>query len=203
MSRSPSLLLAGLLLAAPGATSATAAAAAGDLRRVTVADLDGHPVQPLASIPDAVRGVVFVFTRSDCPIANRYAPELERLQRRAAAASIDFWLVFVDPVESAATIRAHLHAYGYTGRALRDSTHDLVRASGATIAPEAAVFTRDATAPRLVYRGRIDDRYHGPGRMRPAATTHDLDDVIEDVRLARALVRRETQAVGCVIADLR
>src|SRR5688500_2972740 len=98
MSRSPSLLLAGLLLAAPGATSATAAAAAGDLRRVTVADLDGHPVQPLASIPDAVRGVVFVFTRSDCPIANRYAPELERLQRRAAAASIDFWLVFVDPV---------------------------------------------------------------------------------------------------------
>ena len=60
------------------------------------------------------------------------------------------------------------------GRALRDPRHDLARAAGATIAPEAAVFVRENGAPRLVYRGRIDDRYQAPGRMRPAASTRDL-----------------------------
>ena len=111
-----------------------------DSRRVTVTDLDGRSVQPLARLDSAARGAVFVFTRSDCPIANRYAPELERLRRRAAAASVEFWLVFVDPGESVQAIRAHLTVYGYTGRALHDPQHDLVRATGATIAPEAAAF---------------------------------------------------------------
>ena len=50
-------------------------------RRVTVTDLDGRSVQPLARLDGAARGAVFVFTRSDCPIANRYAPDLERLQQ--------------------------------------------------------------------------------------------------------------------------
>ena len=62
---------------------------------------------------------------------------------------------------------------------LRDPDHVLVRAAGATIAPEAAVFVREAPAPRLIYRGRIDDRYLAPGRMRPAATAHDLEDAID------------------------
>lgn len=203
MQRSRVSWLTGALLALSFVARGTGIPAADDLQAVTVSDLEGQAVQPLAARDAATRGVVFVFTRSDCPIANRYAPDLERLQKQAAAASVEFWLVFVDPAESAATIRDHLRAYGYTGRALRDPRHDLVRAAGATIAPEAAVYVRDRRAPRLVYRGRIDDRYQAPGRMRPAARTHDLEDVIGEVRDARARVFRETRAVGCVIADLR
>ena len=198
--------LAGLLIGVPlilAGPCPSALARSADIRRVTVTDLDGRQVQPLATLDSASHGVAFVFTRSDCPIANRYAPDLERLQRRAAAASIGFWLVFVDPGESAARIREHLRAFGYTGRALRDPRHELAHAAGATIAPEAAVFAPDAGAPRLVYRGRIDNRYEAPGRMRPAATTRDLEDVIDELRDVRVPVLRETQAVGCVIADLR
>ena len=176
---------------------------AQDLTAVRAIDLDGGAVSPFASMPAGARGVVFVFTRSDCPIANRYAPDLERLQLRAAAAAVDFWLVFVDPAESVADIREHLRSFRYTGRVLRDPDHDLVRAAGATIAPEAAVFVRDTSSPRLIYRGRIDDRYLAAGRMRPAATARDLEDVIDRLREARPLSPRETQAVGCVIADLR
>src|SRR4051812_8830299 len=182
---------------------ASANAAPADLRGVTVKDLDGTAVRPLASLPSSAPGAVFVFTRSDCPIANRYAPELERLRQRAAAAAIEFWLVFVDPAESTSAIRDHLRTYRYAGRALQDPTHALARATGATIAPEAAVFAQAEMGPRLVYRGRIDDRYRDAGRMRPAATTHDLADAIEGLRATRVLVLRETQAVGCVIADLQ
>jgi hypothetical protein len=191
-----------LLVTTPGAC-ATAVAHAADLRGVTVKDLDGTDVRPLAFLPASAPGTVFIFTRSDCPIANRYAPELERLRQRAAAAGIEFWLVFVDPAESASAIRDHLRTYGYTGRALRDPRHELTRVTGATIAPEAVVFGRTETAPRLVYRGRIDDRYRDAGRMRPAATTHDLADAIDALRVPRAPGLRETQAVGCVIADLQ
>ena len=176
---------------------------AQDLSALAVLDLDGTAVRPFASMRAGLRGLAFVFTRSDCPIANRYAPDLERLQRRAAAASVAFWLVFVDSAESAADIREHLRSFEYGGRVLRDPKHVLVRAAGATIAPEAAVFVREARGPRLVYRGRIDDRYLAPGRMRSAAVAHDLQDVIDALRDAGPLTLRETQAVGCVIADLR
>jgi hypothetical protein len=195
-----------LILALVGVMAVTCSAAVtqgDDVHRVSVTDLDGRPVQPFASGPGGATVSVFVFTRSDCPIANRYAPDLERLQRQAAAARIDFWMVFVDPAESGPEIREHLKRFAYTGRALRDPRHDLARATGATIAPEAAVFQRDGRGPRLVYRGRIDDRYQAPGRMRPTAGTRDLEDVIRRVRDGGSLVLRETQAVGCIIADLR
>src|SRR5688500_13192708 len=203
MLRAESGPLIGALVAAMLVTCSAAARPDDDLQRVTVTDLDGRAVRPFASGPDEAGAIVLVFTRSDCPISNRYAPELERLQQQAAAAAIEFWLVFVDPAESAQDIREHLKRFAYRGRALRDPRHDLAGAAGATIAPEAVVFIRESGVPRLVYRGRIDDRYQAPGRMRPAATTRDLEGVIHQVRDARALVLRETQAVGCIIADLR
>jgi Redoxin len=171
----------------------------GQARALVLNDLDGHHVRPLAS---PARASVFVFIRSDCPIAARYAPELERLQRRMAASSIDFHLVFVDPDEPVAATRAYLSDYGYTGSALRDPDHALVRRAGVTTTPEAAVFVPDAGVPMLVYRGRIDDRYVDIGRVRAAPTRHDLDEVIEAVRAGRPVRFHSTPAVGCLIADL-
>jgi hypothetical protein len=203
MLRAESGPLIGALVAAMLVTCSAPARPDDDLQRVTVTDLDGRAVWPFASGPDAARAIVLVFTRSDCPISNRYAPELERLQQQAAAAAIEFWMVFVDPAESAHDIREHLKRFAYTGRALRDPRHELAGAAGATIAPEAVVFVRESGVPRLVYRGRIDDRYQAPGRMRPTATTRDLERMIHQVRDTGSLVLRETQAVGCIIADLR
>src|SRR6185369_7727299 len=78
-------------------------------RDLSLENLDGTPVRPFSM---AARAWVFVFTRTDCPIAARYAPELQRLERRAVAAHVAFHLVFVDPAETAATVRTYLHDYG-------------------------------------------------------------------------------------------
>ncbi|HVG86104.1 MAG TPA: hypothetical protein VM820_16370, partial [Vicinamibacterales bacterium] len=43
-----------------------------------VVDLDGRPVNPLR-VPAEARAHVLVFTTTDCPISNRYAPEITRL----------------------------------------------------------------------------------------------------------------------------
>jgi hypothetical protein len=193
-----------LLLFAAALTARLAGAAAahdGPAHDLVVTDLSGRRVQPLAARD--VRTTVFVFTRTDCPIAARYLPELERLQRRTSGGELAFWLVFVDRDQPAEAIRAYLESYGFHGRVLRDEEHALVRLTGATITPEAAVFSREASGPTLVYRGRIDDRYVEPGRARPAPTVRDLDEVLSALRGGASVRFRSTEAVGCVIADLR
>ena len=139
--------------------------------------------------------------RTDCPIANRYAPELRRIRDRFARTA-RFWLVYADPTETPEAERRHAEAFGYGFDAVRDPRHDLVRLAGARVTPEAAVFVLGADGPRLVYRGRIDDRNVDFGRTRPAPTVHDLEDVLLAIASGKAGPPRTTTAVGCAIPPL-
>ena len=164
---------------------------------IRLESLDGQLVDPLQSSA-AVKASVFLFVSVDCPVSNRYAPEVKRLHDRFAAQSVRFTLVYPNPAESAASIREHLSAYGYPVEALRDPKQALVKHAQVTITPEAAVFAADG---RLVYRGRIDDRYVSLGVERPAATVHDLADALTNVVAGRPVRAPRTQAVGCYVAD--
>ena len=50
-------------------------------------DLDGHPVMLASSTAPAI---VLFFTASDCSIANRYEPEMLRLEQELAPAAVEF-----------------------------------------------------------------------------------------------------------------
>jgi len=156
-------------------------------------------VDPLA---DPGPAVVLVFVRTDCPIANRYAPEIRRLHERFAARGVGFWLVYPDRGESSDAVRDHLRAFDLPARAVRDPGHVLVKRAGARITPEAAVFVPGTAGPRLAYHGRIDDRHPELGRMRPAPTTRDLEDALEAVLAGRPVPRESAPAVGCFLADV-
>jgi redoxin len=145
---------------------------------------------------------VLLFVRRDCPIANRYAPEIRRLEQRFAREGVAFWLVYPDRDEPADAIRRHLRDFDLTARALRDPGHVLVRKAKARISPEAAVFVPAPGGARLVYHGRIDDRYVELGRMRKEATIHDLEEVLEAVVAGRPAPRESAPAVGCFLADV-
>src|SRR2546422_11628118 len=86
------------------------------------------------------KAVVLLFVRSDCPISNRYAPELQRLYERYSSQDLDFRLVYPEPGLTAAAMAQHRDEYGCTIPALLDTWHQYVRRSGARITPEAAVF---------------------------------------------------------------
>jgi hypothetical protein len=168
--------------------------AAADIR---LRDLDERQVDPM-KVPAGAKAVAFLFVSVDCPISNRYAPDVRRLYEKFAAQGVSFSLVYPNPVEPAAAIRRHIKDYSYPMRALRDPRHELVKKAGATITPEAAVFDPDG---RLLYRGRIDDRYVSLGVERPVATRRDLDDALTDIVAGKAPRQAATQAVGCFIAD--
>ena len=143
--------------------------------------------------------VVLAFVRTDCPISNRYAPTLQRLQAEYAGRAV-FWLVYPDKDESPAKIRKHIQDYGYALTALRDPGHELARLSQAQITPEVAVF---AVRGQLAYHGRIDNWYESVGRARVVPTTHELNDALQDL-LAGKMPRVPTaSAVGCSIMDLQ
>jgi hypothetical protein len=183
-------LQAGVVFALLALCTLASPAATGPL------DLSGKPANPFQN---NARARVFLFVRTDCPITNRYAPELRRIADEFASRGVAFWLVYPDAGETAAGIANHMAAYHFPGQALRDPHHDLVRRARVTIAPEAAVF--DA-AGKLVYHGRIDNRYVDIGMTRAAATTHDLEDAIAAVLAGHPVRQAETRAVGCWLADL-
>jgi AhpC/TSA family protein len=162
-----------------------------------VVDLEGRAVDPLPA-----RGAgptVLVFTRTDCPLSNRYAPTLRRLHDRFSAAGARFWLVYPDGTEDGEEIRRHGRDFGFGFPALRDPDHALVALTGATVTPEVAVFVPAEGGPRMVYRGRIDDRAVDLRRTRPQATTHDLEQVLDALAAGGTLDPRTTPAVGCFI----
>lgn len=188
----------GLALAAVAVTLARAQPASPAARAL---DLDGRPVDPIAAAHGAP--TVLIFTRTDCPVSNRYAPELRRLHDRYTARGAAFWLVYTDPEETPDAIRRHRRAFGFDFAALRDPGHVLVDLAGATVTPEAAVFVSSPGGAHMVYRGRIDDRTVAPGRTRATATHRDLAEVLDAVTAGATPRPRTTTAVGCFIPALR
>ena len=162
-----------------------------------VPDLDGRLVDPIAPAP-GVKATVFVFITTDCPIANRYAPEIQRLQAAFTSQGVRFWLVYANPHEPLASIRNHLRQFQYTIPALRDPEHALVRFTKVTVSPEAAVVDQGGA---LLYHGRIDDRWVNIGRDRPSPTHGDLAEALRATLDGKPVAQSATPAIGCILAD--
>ena len=159
-------------------------------------DLNGAPVDPISSKNLAT---VLIFISVDCPISNRYAPQIQRLQARFATNRIPIWLVYPDPEVSPGTVRQHLKDYRYLdNHVVLDPRHALVKRAKAKITPEAAVFSSDG---KLLYHGRIDNRFPELGQARPEATTHELEEALTSLSEGREVPTRYEAPVGCFIPD--
>jgi hypothetical protein len=157
-------------------------------------DLDGVEKDPFASLSDPF--VVFFFIRADCPISNRYAPEIQRLQSQYMPRHVAFRLVYCDPDETPAQIHQHIAEYRYHCPAFRDPTRRFAAHSHVTVTPEAAIYRKDGT---LLYHGRIDDRVVDFGQSRPAPTRHDLALALDAAIAGLPIPAAGGHAVGCFI----
>jgi hypothetical protein len=116
-------------------------------------DIHGREHRPFDQPGTAALAIVFMM--HDCPIANSYIPELNRLAESFAAQGICLLLAQVDPQLTIEAAREHAAEYAVKPPVLLDRKHEWVRRAGATRTPEAAVFS---PAGALLYRCRIDDR---------------------------------------------
>lgn len=188
--------LALLLLAACQRPSAPAGAASAEPPTVFV-DLAGSPRLPTQVESKAN---VLVFITSDCPIANSYAPEIQKIADEFAPHGIRFFLIHVDPDITRDQAKHHAEQFGYRIPILIDHEHVLVRRTGVTITPEVAVLTGDG---RMPYRGRIDDLYPDLGTKRRAPRRRDLRRALEELLAGRPVTVARSQAVGCDLPEAR
>jgi hypothetical protein len=163
-------------------------------------DLNGRPVTELA--PPGARAVVLFFAASDCPVSNRYIPEIERLTKQFEPLGVKVWFVYPNPGDNPNVVRAHDREYSITASTALDNTQSLTRMAQVTTTPEAAVFVPRNGALREVYRGRIDDRYLSLGTERPQATHHDLEEAIRAVLAGKLVPQPGGPPVGCSIVTL-
>ena len=162
-----------------------------------ITNLEGVSADPLRIARH--QPVVLIFVRTDCPVSNRYAPEIERLYQAFSAQGIAFWLVYPDADPTAVAIKDHLREYRLDVPALRDPKHALVRASGVSVTPETVVLLPSSSQP--IYRGRIDDRMADFGKERPEAREHDLENVLQKIVAGKKVTARTTKAIGCYISE--
>ena len=147
--------------------------------------------------PHGEKAVVLLFVRSDCPVSNRYAPELERLYEKYSSQGVDFHLIYPEAGLTAGAMEKHRKEYGYTIPAVLDARHEYVARAEIRVTPEAAVFV----SGQLIYTGRIDDWYADIGQPKRKAARHDLDEVLAAVVAGKTVALRRTKAIGCAIEN--
>lgn len=156
--------------------------------------LDGSMHHPISQ----EEPTVLIFTASDCPVANGYAPEIAALHGDYANRGVRFFLVNVEPDAAVADLIEHADRYRLPRPILQDRDHGLASFVGAEMTPEALVI---APGGEVLYRGRIDDQFPELGVRRSAASARELRDALDSTLAGRPIAVPRTKAVGCLIRD--
>lgn len=151
------------------------------------------------AIPDpSSKATLVIFVMTDCPIANRMAPEISRICQDYTSKGVAVRLAYVDATASAADVEKHLKSYGHSCPAYLDTTRALAKKLGATVSPEAVVLDSKG---KMMYRGRINDLYEGGhGKPKPKATVQDLRVALDEVLAGKKVTNPVVGAIGCFIS---
>ena len=142
------------------------------------------------------KATVVLFVTIDCPIGNSYVPELNRIHETYASRGVTMWAVQADPGVPDASVAKYAADFHYTFPLLLDPAQILVKQAGATITPQAAIFSPEG---KLLYLGRIDNRVEDFGKSRPAATVPDLRNALDAVLAGKTVSPDRTKSIGCSI----
>ncbi|MBO0719768.1 MAG: redoxin domain-containing protein [Blastocatellia bacterium] len=142
------------------------------------------------------RAVVLLFLATECPISNRYAPDLKRLVADYGDQGVAFYGVHSDPDIGAAAVGQHAREYGLSFPMLMDPTQVLADRTGVTLTPTAVILS---SAGELLYRGRIDNRNLDYGRYRNSGIKADLRLALEATLAGRTIAEPITKPIGCAL----
>jgi len=193
-----SILLIFATLAAANANDSRPAPSQVANTDVALLNLAGKFITPLRAA--GKQPAVLIFTTHDCPVANKMVPEIRRIAK-AFEGKAGFTLVYADPDSSPKTIAKHQADFGLgTIQSVHDGKHQLVRAVGATVTPEAVVVLPDG---RIAYRGRINNFYEDFGKPRRVITQHDLRDALIAILDGKPAPKPRGECIGCFIPKLK
>ncbi len=162
---------------------------------------------PRASLADSAGGTrsladsrgrvatVLVCMSVECPISNEYASTLNRLAKRFQPRGVNFIAIDPNAPETLQQMAEYAREQHLAFPFVQDAGAKISRRLLFNVTPEVAVF--DAGG-KLVYRGRIDDRYRGSGSAGAVANA-ELEKALEEVVAGKAVTISRTKPVGCPI----
>lgn len=147
----------------------------------------------------SARAVALFFIAAECPISNRYAPEINRLVAAYSVKGVAFYGVHSDPDISPAAALRHAQDYGFDFPVLLDPAQTLAGKTGVILTPTTVILSPEG---ELLYRGRIDNRYLDYGKYRGAGVKPDLRLALEAVIAGKPVPEKYTKPVGCALPPL-
>jgi len=142
------------------------------------------------------KAIVVFFTTTDCPLSNNDVPEMNRTRQNYEARGVAFYGVQADTTIADADVLQHAKDFQFSFPVLFDPHQSLVKMTGATTIPSAAVLRPDGT---LLYLGRIDNRVEDFNVRRPEPTRFDLREALDAVLAGKPVANPRTKAFGCAI----
>jgi len=144
----------------------------------------------------AIIASVTVFMDTGCPIARYHTRTLRILHEKYSQKGIRFTAFFPATNTTLEAIQSFTKKFKFPLKSVPDPGQKKARTLGATIVPEVFVFDRNQ---KLIYQGRIDDRFASVGKRRPKTRSNDLADVLRTLAAGEKPTPRQTKAIGCAI----
>jgi peroxiredoxin len=185
------LIVALVMIAAAGTVTA-AETPLGQIGPFKLADVGGRGAT-LDDWKDQKAALVF-FLGAECPVSNGYAPSMQRLADKYAPRGVVSWGVHCDSTLTAEAAAQHAKEYDLRFRILLDPAQALAGPAGVRVTPEAVVVS---PAGKVLYRGRIDDRYSSDGKRRDVPRVYDLEAALDAVLNGEVPKVSQTVSFGC------
>lgn len=138
---------------------------------------------------------VLALTSVTCPLCQRFAPSLARIEAAYAGRGVRFVYVNVSGLDTAEAMRGQVRAHGFQGLYLDDPQQAIAAALQARTTTE--VFVVDA-AGSLLYRGAVSDQY-GVGFARAEPRQRFLEDALDAAISGQAPAIPATSSPGCAL----
>jgi hypothetical protein len=167
----------------------------------TVKDLTFKDIRCLRrTLDDLPPSKVYVLaaTTTTCPLARRYLPVLDRLEKAYRGKGVQFVVLNVGAEDTIRAMAEQALEHEVELPFVKDYDARCAAALGLTRTPEVAVLDGKRT---LRYRGRIDDQYR-TGGDRPRPTREDMKEAINALLAGKPVAVAQTPADGCVITRL-
>lgn len=186
-----------LALAARGAPAVAAEPAPNLFRVRTLLDAQGQ-VHQIGS-NSAAKATIITFLGPECPVSQRYVPELNRIAALCRTNGIEFYGVVSARKNAKEMAQGYVKDYSINFPVLVDDRLTLARWLAPSHVPEAYVLKPDGD---VVYRGRIDDWYEAIGKPRAVVRHRELRDAIDSVLAGRTPAKAYARPVGCYFEEL-
>lgn len=140
---------------------------------------------------------IYIFLLDDCKICRDYGHELSDLYDQYHSAEIEFIGVFPNFSSKKESIEKFKDDFDIEFELKTDYFKKLSKKFDAKILPE--VFVYDNVLGKVIYSGRIDDRYVSIGQRKRVIKTFDLRTVLNNIMSKKDILNTRTEPIGCFI----